>query len=262
MESTKPYQDGMNKPKSPDFELLKKLSALGVAIKPSLLKQLKRISVFLSLFFVTHALNAQVELKRFEATFTGTKIKLSWQTAAENNSNYFLVERSSDGKTFETIGMVKATGNPQAQTGYSFYDKDYFNNVLYYQLKSNENGKEKTLAAIVTVQISEEIKETVVYPLSFIPTRVYVDVSKINRDKVVVDVTDADGQKLASTQLDKSQNENAVELKSGYLLQKGNYTMTAFYDNHVIKNKLVVKDPPTNVTEEAPKDKTRLFTLK
>ncbi|HKR07162.1 MAG TPA: hypothetical protein VJY62_21170 [Bacteroidia bacterium] len=264
METTKPYEDGMKTKQKPfDFDLLKKLSSKGIKIKPSLLKLCKRLSVFLSFILIGNALYAQVDLKSFTANFTGTRVKLSWGSVTENNSNYYSVERSPDGKTFQKIGMVKAEGNMQSQTDYSFFDKDYFENVIYYRLKCMDNsGKEKSLAGIIAVQVKEDIKEAAIYPLANVPTRVYVDITKINQTRVIVDATDADGQKLANKQLDKSKNEMAIELKSSYLIQKGDYTLMAFYDNHVIKSKLIIRDPSTNFSEDISKSKPRLFTLK
>ncbi|MEO5572774.1 MAG: hypothetical protein ABIT08_15445 [Bacteroidia bacterium] len=265
MESTRPYQDGMKIRQKPlNFELLKMFSAKGIKIKPSLLKHCKQLSVFLSLFFICIGVHAQTELKSFTANFTGSKTKLSWELKGENNINYFSIERSPDGKMFETIGLVKATGNQQTQSGYSFFDKDYYDHVIYYRLKSLSNeGKEKALAGIIAVQIKDEIKEAAIYPQPYIPNMVYVDVSKINNDKIIVDATDADGQKLTNNKLDKSQNEIAVALKSSFTIQKGEYTLTAFYDNHIVKTRLSIKDSSLNFSEvNNPPGKIQLFTLK
>jgi|SRR6185436_10516560 len=264
MESTRPYDDGMKKKQNQtDFELLKSLSAKGIKIKPSLLKLCRRFPVFLSLVLIAATAHSQVELKSFTASFTGKKVKLSWGIVSENNSNYYVVERSGDGKSFQTIGMVKAADNPATEISYSFFDKDYFEYTVYYRLKAvNNSGKEKPLAIIAAVQLREDVKEIALYPPSYIPNRVYVDVSKINQSKVIIDVTDADGQKLSNKTLDKSLNENAVELKTPYCIQKGDYVMSGFYENHVIKSKLIVKDPSTNLASEATQSKYTLFTLK
>src|ERR1051325_7048322 len=146
MESNRPYQDGMKTIKPLNFEMLKKLSAKGIKIKPSLLKYCKMLSAFLMLIVFCNPVHAQADLKTFTAAFSGHKIKLQWELASEDHINYFSIERSADGKTFETIGLVKASGKKQEQSIYSFFDKDYFSNVLYYRLKSvsNEN-KEKSL---------------------------------------------------------------------------------------------------------------------
>ena len=251
MESSKHYQDGMDiKKKFPYLNLLKKLSSNGIAIKPSLLKLCRKLSVFLSVVLLCNNVNAESKLKTFTADFKGTKVKLSWKLESESNLNYYIVERSRDGNSFETTGLVKVAGKGEVQNEYSFFDKDYIENVIYYRLKCRDNnGKEKALAGIIAVQIRDDVKETAIYPTSNFPYKIYADVSKINGSSIIVDITDADGQKLANKKLDKSQNENAVELKSSYLLQKGDYTMTAFFENRIVRTKLFIRDSPMNLSE-------------
>lgn len=263
MESSKPYQDGMKtKEKKVSFELLKKLSANGIILKPSLLKLYKKLSVFLTILFVCNFANAQTGLKSFSANFISQKVNLFWETSTENNSNYFSVERSWNGKDFETIGLVKASVKSAAATRYSFTDKDYYNNVVYYRLKiTDRNSREKVLGNIISFQITEETKEISIYPITNLPGVVYLDLCKLNSEKIIVDVTDADEQKIVSKTLEKPNPSSAFEMRTVHLLIKGNYTITAFFDNIVLKNKLTVADPSMNVTENgSPREK--LFTLK
>lgn len=265
MESSKPYTDGMKTKKSfVDFELLKKLSANGIKIKPSLLKFYKKFSIFLSfLFLIFVSAEAQTELKSFHANFTGMKVKLYWKTKTENNSNYFSVERSWNGKNFEVIGLVKATGNTTAGTDYSFIDKEYYSNVIYYCLKmTDRNGKEKLLGNIVAIQITEDVKEISIYPITNLPGAVYVDVSKLPGEQVIVDAIDAEGQKVASKKLNKTLNDAAFAMQTFYLLQKGEYSLIAFYDNQVLKSKLKVYDASLNFSENNTSVKNQVFTLK
>ena len=251
------------KKKSPDFELLKKLSAKGIKIEPALLKLCKKLLVFLSLIIICESLHAEADLKSFTASLTGTKVKLFWKMNTENNINYFSIERSADGKFFETVGMVKASENTTSHIDYTFIDKDYFNHVVYYRLKQKDNnGNEKILAGIIATQIEPETKETVIYPASKFPFKIYIDASKINSNKLIVDVMDSDGQKLANKELDKSQNEYAVEMKSAYTIQKGEYIVSAFYNNYVIKSRLAIQDPSMNLSANAMLTKRQPFTLK
>lgn len=264
MDAPRPYDDGMKtKHKKIDFELLKRLSANGIKIKPSLLKFCKRLGIFLSLLFVFHAATAQTQLKKFNATFTGRKVKLFWSATNENNVNYFTLERSSNGKTFETIGLIKANDMDSGQDNFTFIDKDYYENIIYYRLKISDNyGKQNILGGIVALQMKEETKSIYIYPFSNIQNMVYIDVSQINSEKIIVDATDADGQKLASKELDKTQNEIAVELKTTNMIQYGDYTITAFYDNHVLKSKLTIQDSSMNLSEDSTPNNTQIFTLK
>lgn len=264
MSPIKPFEDGMkSNKKSITSELLKKFSANGITIKPSLLKLYKQLSVFLSLFFISNVANAQAELGSFSANFNGRKAKLAWSTSWETNSNYFIVERSWNGKSFEPVGMVKAQGNPSAASNYSFIDKDYYDNVIYYRLKVADNaGQEKILGGIISIQLQEDVKQVSIYPIANVTTAVYMDVSKLSSDKIIVDAIDADGQKLISKQLNKLQSEVAIELKSQYLLQQGEYSLAAFFDNHVVKTKMSILDPSQNLSENTTGNKDQFFTLK
>ncbi len=67
--------------------------------------------------------------------FTGNcteqnSIRLQWSTATEINNDYFTVERSIDGNTFETIGIVEGAGNSSTTHNYQFTD-DHLSNILH-----------------------------------------------------------------------------------------------------------------------------------
>lgn len=47
---------------------------------------------------------------------------LAWSTATEKGSNYFLIEKSENGQSFEVIGNVPATGFSNAIKEYQFLD--------------------------------------------------------------------------------------------------------------------------------------------
>jgi hypothetical protein len=67
-----------------------------------------------------------------EARATGKTILVSWQTAEEINNDYFSVERSMDGSSFERIDKVDAAGNSNIINSYSINDKNVLTGVLYY----------------------------------------------------------------------------------------------------------------------------------
>lgn len=263
MESTKPYTDGMKtKEKRANADLLKKLSAQGIQINATLLKLYKKLSVFVSLILITSSIHAQTDLKNFAANFTGQKVKLVWETTSEINSNYFSIERSWNGKTFETVGLIKASGNSSASIKYFFYDKDYYSNVIYYRLKSTDKaGNNKMLGSVVGVQLKEEVKEISIYPIINLLGAVYIDLSMLSSHEIIVDATDADGQKVISKAFEKSAFNSAIELRTLKMLAKGNYEITTFFDNRVLKTRLKVSDAASNVAENALVQE-KLFTLK
>ncbi|QHL88528.1 T9SS type A sorting domain-containing protein [Nibribacter ruber] len=73
-------------------------------------------------------------------SFTGkynskTGVMLAWSTATEKDNAYFQVERSTNGKTFNTIGQVKGNGNSSTLIKYQFVDGQPANGTAYYRLK-------------------------------------------------------------------------------------------------------------------------------
>jgi hypothetical protein len=73
-------------------------------------------------------------------SFTGKKndenhVVLQWATANELNSDYFLVERSKNGKYFESIASVKAAGTSTQRHDYTFTDLLPFAGSSYYRLR-------------------------------------------------------------------------------------------------------------------------------
>ena len=79
-----------------------------------------------------------VQLNYFDAQNAANHTaKLSWTTASEINNNRFDIERSYDGRTFETIGEVAGNGNSQHQIEYSYTDASVskLENTVYYRLK-------------------------------------------------------------------------------------------------------------------------------
>ena len=96
-----------------------------------------------------------VELTRFEAVAAEQSNVLTWETATEEGTEVFEVQRSLDGKTFETIGEVRATGNSTVAQSYRFEDAD-LSAISYYRLSIVDFNGERELSEIVVVE--REIK--------------------------------------------------------------------------------------------------------
>ncbi|MBK8518810.1 MAG: T9SS type A sorting domain-containing protein [Saprospiraceae bacterium] len=66
---------------------------------------------------------APITLSTFLATkYTDKSSKLEWSTLSEFNSEYFGIERSNDGASWETIGKVAAAGNSNKELHYTLID--------------------------------------------------------------------------------------------------------------------------------------------
>jgi hypothetical protein len=106
-----------------------------------------------------------VELMSFKGLQTKYKqSKLVWQTASEKNNQGFEIEKSYDGKVFETIGFVKGMGNSTVKQSYSYLD-DNFEKSAYYRLKQMDfDGKTDYSKTIFIENQEQMIVKTKIYP--------------------------------------------------------------------------------------------------
>ena len=79
-----------------------------------------------------------IELLSFNGTLHEKYNLLEWVTATEKNNDYFTVQRSFDGITFENIGTVKGAGNSNLPLNYSLKDNHPANGISYYQLMQTD----------------------------------------------------------------------------------------------------------------------------
>jgi len=75
-----------------------------------------------------------VEMTSFYGEERDCKVHLTWETATETNSHYFVVERSIDGIEFAEIERVSAAGESQTPLTYNFSDIGV-SLQTYYRLK-------------------------------------------------------------------------------------------------------------------------------
>ncbi|TZF86095.1 T9SS type A sorting domain-containing protein (plasmid) [Pedobacter sp. BS3] len=95
-----------------------------------------------------------VSLTSFTAKLTGSDVLLQWTTSSEQNNSHFEILRSSDGKSFVTIGSVEAAGSSSNANKYSFKDSKAQSGVNYYQLKQVDKDGRSALYGPVSAKLA------------------------------------------------------------------------------------------------------------
>lgn len=91
----------------------------------------------------------------FDARREGMQAVLSWVTAKEINTNYFAIERSTDGKYFAEAGRVKATGNASGGPAmYHFGEIHPEGGTFYYRVRSIDTDGSTDITGIKAVAIT------------------------------------------------------------------------------------------------------------
>lgn len=91
----------------------------------------------------------------FTAQRQNSNVLLQWTTATETNTDNFVIEHSSDGKHWNSIGTVSAA-NQRGKNNYSFVDEGPFEGVNYYRLRQNDVDGKYTYSQVRTIQISSK----------------------------------------------------------------------------------------------------------
>ncbi|KAA5546546.1 beta strand repeat-containing protein [Adhaeribacter rhizoryzae] len=94
-----------------------------------------------------------VTLITWKATVVNGQVVLSWETATEHNSDYYIVERSTDGRNFEKIAQVQAAGNSKQIKSYTYTDKNVLAGTVYYRLKQVDLDEKFTYTGIISKSV-------------------------------------------------------------------------------------------------------------
>jgi hypothetical protein len=104
-----------------------------------------------------------VNLLAFNARLNSQRVILDWQTASEQNADYFNVEKSKDGQSgWIFVSRVESRGNSNVRADYQAIDHRPYGGVSYYRLKQvDQDGR---IAYSQTRKINNESKTITLYP--------------------------------------------------------------------------------------------------
>ncbi len=146
-----------------------------------------------------------VELILFEAKSFKNYTVLNWETASENSSDYFQVERSSNGTDFTEINHTNAAGNSNVLIDYTFLDEHPLKGIAYYRL--NEFDLDGKLALSKTV-VSRFIGDKNNLQLFMDNETLQIEVSTLMNENLAVNISDINGRELFSKVIVSNREEH------------------------------------------------------
>lgn len=105
-----------------------------------------------------------VELLDFKASSNSDHIVVNWSTISETDNGYFKLERSNNGRDFNTIGLVNGAGTTSIQQDYSYIDLNPFEGLNYYRLVDVSLGGTESFSDIVSVFFKSDLQLSKPYP--------------------------------------------------------------------------------------------------
>ncbi len=166
-----------------------------------------------------------IELTNFQGYRQGTINYLKWTTASEINSDYFAIERSRNGKDFETIETIQAQGNSNQPVDYMTSDVGQINSINYYRLKfyDLDGSFEYSKIISLTSEISSDLEISKVYPNPG-STELFFNYSVLRSTNLTISMIDNLGRTIWSTDENVEGNGvysiNTSDFSNGFYILK------------------------------------------
>ena len=185
-------------------------------------------------FDVSETATLPINLTSFTGKPVNQSILLNWETASETNNDYFEVFKSSNGKTFTSVGTVKGSGTSKDAKIYSLVDENPAAGANYYQLVQHDFDGKSSKSEIISVNAAIANSTLSVYAAA---SAVNVSINSANQTDGTLQFFDLAGKKLNETRLtlNKGFNTTTVPLS----LNSGIYVVSFVSESEVINSKFI-----------------------
>jgi hypothetical protein len=156
--------------------------------------------------------------------FSGHKqyqaVQLDWVTASEINNDHFVLQRSVNGKNFETVATIKGNGTTANRSTYDYLDKAAGSiakgsqvSKLYYRLVQVDADHTQTESEVITIAMDAETgaMNVQVSPNPFMDITT-VSVNATKTEQAVLKVTDLQGRLVFEKDIQLEAGENPIVL--------------------------------------------------
>jgi hypothetical protein len=183
-----------------------------------------------------------VDVLTIQAAQKNAGVKVDWTAKTESGMDHYEIERSSDGVTFDNIGVVAAVGNSNSPVSYSFFDPapNYGNN--FYRVRAIDNRRATKYTSVVKVTIAKGTPMITVYPNPVIGTDISLKLENLNKGTYTVNLFNTIGQKVYESKFQHTGTYAVKIISLGKAIAHGNYQMIVTGDNGEKIVKSVVKE--------------------
>jgi hypothetical protein len=183
-----------------------------------------------------------IELVSFAANCADNNtVSVNWTTASEHNSDYYTIEKSRDGISWNTLKTIPAAGNSTQLINYSVADASNISGTVYYRLTQVDvDGASKMYDIVSTNCSSEKELELLAYPN---PSngQFTVKIENALGGKYDLAITDMQGKAIEEQSLDLETGTTVVKLNPANL-QPGVYLLQFMQDGKPIQQqKLIIE---------------------
>ena len=153
-----------------------------------------------------------IELLTFSGYNAGDVNELFWSTSSELNSDYFSLEKSTAGITYESIGNIPAAGFSTDQREYQFTDFKPNHGLNYYRLKMIDKDQTFSYSNVVLIQLHADGLITAVVSPNPTIDNINIQIQSDKDEVVILQLTDELGRILKTKKWEVTQGINVTSI--------------------------------------------------
>lgn len=181
-----------------------------------------------------------VTLSQFEAnSLSQEQTMIEWTTSSEINSSHFEIQRSSDGKNYETIGTVFAAEQSISHIEYSFFDDSPNSGTNFYRLRMVDLDETFEFSNVKVVQLNSTMTDMILSPN---PTYDEININ-FNSDEpgnYELSIYNANGVSVYSARVMVIEGTNNIRLPL-YTYESGKYLLRISNNSSIPINQTFIK---------------------
>ena len=177
-----------------------------------------------------------VELVDFRATQKRENtVSLYWKTVNETNNEGFKIQRSSDGRSWESRGFVAGNGSTVEAQLYSFIDNKPLFGLNYYRLQQMDFDGQSKYSPIVNIRTTDGTPTLWVYPNPVQNGELTLYLAEMDIKQINLKIFNSVG-KLVKMEVLES-NETKIQVND---LPKGMYFFSLNLNNQIHVSKVII----------------------
>jgi len=168
-------------------------------------------------------------------------IQLDWKVYTEYNVKSYQIERSTDGRTYTTVGSLPALYNNTNDGDYGFFDANPLSGTSYYRIKNTDLDGKSAYSIVIRVNRNKSIHGLSLYPNPVVNGIVLLQGSDLGRGNYKINIYGANGQEIHKQQITHNGGTISQTIVLPSTISKGVYMFSVKDENGniIYKEKLV-----------------------
>jgi len=177
-----------------------------------------------------------IELIDFNASLFEGFVRLNWQTASEINNDFFTIERSIDGKKFNSLSVIKSEGSKHETSDYQYDDLNFPKGQIYYRLRQTDMDGTSSLSKTIKIHTDGKSIDVLIYP-SPSSEFIAVQASGLVKEQIRIELFDCTGTLKRETIIPAGSTISYIDTQTLY---SGTYFIKIIDGSQVSTQKITI----------------------